>query len=70
MNNEAIIMVFCAVAGGFSLLASVFNWDFFFNSRQASFFMDLFGRKGTRVFYGILGLLLIGVATKALLDMN
>lgn len=69
MNNEALVMIFCAVGGAFSLIASIANWDFFFNSRKAAFFLSVLGRKGARIFYGALGALLIGVATKALIEM-
>lgn len=46
-------------AGVFSIISSIFNFDFYFESRKARFFVGVLGRNGARVFYGILGLLLI-----------
>jgi hypothetical protein len=49
--------------GLFSLAAGIFNWDWFMNSRRARFFIKLFKRTGTRIFYGLLGIaaLVLGV---------
>jgi len=47
--------IFLVIVGLFSLISSFFNWDFFFNSRKAHFFVMIFGRTGARIVYGILG---------------
>lgn len=67
MENN-IVVTFIILAGLFSILASLFNWDFFFENRRTAFFMHLFGRKGARVFYFILGLLLFFLAYKVLTE--
>lgn len=67
MENN-IVVIFIILAGLFSILASLFNWDFFFENRRAAIFMRLFGRKGSRVFYFILGLLLFFLAYKILTE--
>lgn len=61
-NNETFLIIFSILGGLFSIAASIFDWDFFFESRKAQFFMSIFGRKGSRIFYFILGLFLIFVA--------
>lgn len=45
--------------GAISTLASLFNWDWFFSTKTASFFVDNLGRTGARVFYGVLGIALL-----------
>lgn len=42
-------------AGAFSVCGAWMDWDFFMNSRKARLFVNLFGRGGARVFYGLLG---------------
>jgi small neutral amino acid transporter SnatA (MarC family) len=53
------IAIFICLAGCFSLLGSIFNWGFFFESRKAELFLKLLGRKGARIFYALLGMVLI-----------
>ncbi len=45
--------------GLFSIVASIFNWDWYFENRKARMFVSLFGRTGARVFYIILGVFII-----------
>lgn len=52
-------VILLAAVGLFSVLAGVFNWDFFFNSRKARLWIRLFGRGGARIFYILLGILII-----------
>lgn len=59
MGENILFTVVMALAGLFSLLASIFNWNFFFENRKAYLFVKLFGRNGARIFYGLLGLALI-----------
>lgn len=48
--------------GLFSLGGAIANWGWFFNSRRGRFFVGIFGETGARIFYGVLGLILIGLA--------
>ena len=48
-------------AGVFSIAGAVKDWDWFMNNRRAALFVSLFGRQGARVFYGVLGVVLIGL---------
>ncbi|MFT3925303.1 MAG: immunity 17 family protein [Myxococcales bacterium] len=45
--------------GAFSCAGAAFDWDFFMNSRRARFFVNMMGRKGARILYGVLGLFLV-----------
>ncbi len=56
---EIFILIFGILAGGFCIAGSVFNWDFFFNTRKASGVAKVFGRTGARIFYVIIGLICI-----------
>ena len=57
MNNIQVLLFL--VAGLFSIAGAVFNWDWFMNNYRARFFVNIFGRDGARVFYVILGLVII-----------
>ncbi len=50
-------------AGIFAMCGAFFDWDWFMTSRKAWLWVRMFGRKGARIFYGILGfgLVLLGV---------
>jgi Immunity protein 17 len=56
MNPVGLILV---AAGIFSICGAAFDWDWFINSRKARFFVATFGRAGARVFYGLLGILIL-----------
>jgi hypothetical protein len=56
MNLIGLLLV---AAGIFTICGGAFDWDFFMDSRKARFFVSLFGRTGARVFYCVLGLVII-----------
>ncbi len=56
MNPVGLIFV---AAGAFSICGAALDWDWFINSRKARFFVTTFGRTGARVFYAILGLVVV-----------
>lgn len=56
--NIFLIIIF-VLAGAFSLLSSVKNFDWFFNNSKAKPFVKIFGRNGARIFYSILGIFII-----------
>jgi len=51
-----------AAAGVFAIVGAAKDWDWFMNSRKAALWVRLFGRNGARVFYGVLGLAILGIA--------
>ncbi|HEX9451133.1 MAG TPA: immunity 17 family protein [Burkholderiales bacterium] len=62
MSSRTVI-IFAFLAGIFVLVAVVSDWNWFFEHPKAKFLVDAFGRKGARVFYGVLGcaLLILGL---------
>lgn len=62
---QVFFSILLLAAGGFSLLGAVNDWDWFFASYKAQRMVNLFGRKGARVVYGLIGafIILIGIMT-------
>lgn len=58
-NSESLIGI---VVGLFAMFCSYMDFEFFMNNHKARFFVNLFGRNGTRTFYFILGLFLLIVS--------
>ncbi len=46
--------------GGFSLIASICNFEWYFRTSGAMMFVKWLGRPGARLFYALLGIALIG----------
>jgi di/tricarboxylate transporter len=47
------------LSGIFCIVASLKDWDFFFENRKAKWIVKIFKRKGARIFYFIIGLVLM-----------
>ncbi len=62
MGAHYFVQALFAIAGILSLLASVFNWNWFFTAQNAQFIVRNVGRKRARLFYGLLGLVMLGMA--------
>ena len=62
MTGQYIVQGIFALAGIISLLASLLNWNWFFTTRNAQTIVRNVGRNRARLFYGILGVILIGMA--------
>ena len=58
--SQYIVQGIFVVAGIISLLAAVFDW--FFTARNTQFAVKSVGRKRARLFYGVLGIILIGMS--------
>ncbi len=56
---DLFINILFIVVGVFILIVSIMNWDWYFDSTKAQRLIRLIGRTGTRIFYGIISLLLI-----------
>ena len=55
-----ILFVLLMLAGGvFCIFCAVKDYDFFMESSKAWLFVKLFGRNGARVFYIILGIVIL-----------
>ena len=63
MTGQYIVQGIFALAGITSLLAALFNWNWFFTTRNAQSIVRNVGHNRARLFYGVLGIVLIGMAT-------
>lgn len=61
MSND-FTMILGILAGVFSIAGAIFDWDWFMNHHRARFFVNLFGRGGARMFYVVLGCLIIALS--------
>jgi hypothetical protein len=61
MDKSTLMLIFAIGAGLFSIAGAVFNWDWFMNNSRARLFVNIFGRDGARVFYVILGIIIIAL---------
>lgn len=62
MASQYIIQGIFALAGIVSLLAALLDWDWFFTARNTQFIVHNVGRRQARLFYGVLGLILIATS--------
>lgn len=62
MGAKYFVQILFALAGVLSLLASIFNWNWFFTAQNAQMIVRNVGRGKARLFYGVLGIILIGAA--------
>ncbi|OUO53893.1 hypothetical protein B5F77_04655 [Parabacteroides sp. An277] len=62
--SEYFILILFIALGLFSLVAAIWNIDWYFQTDGARMFVRRMGRNGARVFYALLGLALVacGVA--------
>ncbi len=66
-TSEYLFLLLFIGIGGFSFAAALFNFEWFFSTRQANTFINWLGRTGARLFYAVLGLGLIGCGIAGLL---
>ncbi|MEM7715008.1 MAG: immunity 17 family protein [Cyanobacteria bacterium P01_A01_bin.68] len=66
MENK-IICIFIILMGVFSVAASIFNWDWFFNHPRVRMIVKIVGRQDARLLYKVLGLFQIGLGVFILL---
>ncbi len=60
MHN--IIQTIFLLAGIIALLASLFNWNWFFTADNARFVVKRLGRGGARIVYSVIGMAFIFAA--------
>ncbi|VGO21392.1 immunity 17 family protein [Pontiella sulfatireligans] len=56
MNPMGWILI---AVGAFAMAGGICNWDWFMNDKKARLIVKVFSRDGARIFYGILGLLIL-----------
>lgn len=62
MNGHYFVQAIFAFMGAIALFAALFNWDWFFTSRNARLLVPITNRLRARLFYGFLGVVLMGMA--------
>jgi hypothetical protein len=62
MVLHLIVQVIFFLAGLIALLASLFNWEWFFTTDNIRFLVRKLGRTGARWVYGIIGMVFIAAA--------
>ena len=70
MLMHYIIQGIFVVVGLLAILASLFNWDWFFRSQNTQFIVQNVGRKQARLFYALLGVLMIATAVYFFLEVQ
>ena len=70
MAMHYIIQGIFVVAGALAILASAFNWDWFFKAQNTRLIVQNVGRTRARLFYALLGLLMIGAAIYFFLEVQ
>ena len=60
LNTLAAIMFL--ILGILAILASIFNFKWFFSSENVRMFVKYLGPRGTRLFYGVAGVLILYMA--------
>lgn len=63
MHPQYFVQGIFALAGITSLLAALLNWNWFFTARNTQLIVRNVGRTRARLFYGVLGVILMGMAT-------
>ena len=62
MGMHYLIQGIFVVVGLLAIFASILNWDWFFQSQNTRFIVSNVGRKQARLFYALLGVLMIATA--------
>jgi len=70
MTMHYILQAVFVIVGCLSLLAAIFNWDWFFNSHNSEFIVKNAGREKARWFYALIGLLMIATGVFFFLSVN
>lgn len=70
MMMHYLIQGIFALVGLIAILASLFNWSWFFQSQNTQFIVKNVGRKQARIFYTLLGALMIATAIYFFLEVQ
>ncbi len=62
MTMHYVIQGIFVLTGILSLLAALLDWDWFFTADNTRFIVQRVGRRQARLFYGVLGVILIATA--------
>lgn len=70
MGMHYLIQGIFVLVGLLAILASILNWDWFFQSQNTRFIVNNVGRKQARLFYALLGVLMIATAIYFFLEVQ
>lgn len=70
MGMHYLIQGIFALVGLLAIGASLFNWDWFFQSQNTRFIVNNVGRKRARLFYALLGLLMVATSVYFFLEVQ
>lgn len=70
MGMHYIIQGIFVVVGLLAIFASLFNWDWFFKAQNTQFIVTNVGRRKARLFYALLGVLMIATAVYFYLEVQ
>lgn len=70
MGMHYLIQGIFAIVGLLAIGASLFNWNWFFQSQNTRFIVQNVGRKRARLFYAALGILMIATAVFFFLEVQ
>ena len=65
-----IIVTIFAIVGLFSIVATIANWNWFFNSSNARMLTGRMSRKAARFFYFIIGIAIIFMAIYLVINLK
>ena len=69
-NKIYLIQAIFVLVGLLSVLAALFNWEWFFTAHNTQFIVSNAGRQRARLFYAILGLLMIATGIYFFLNIQ
>ena len=70
MGMHYLIQGIFVLVGLLAIGASLFNWNWFFQSQNTRFIVQNVGRKRARLFYALLGVLMIATAVYFFLEVQ
>ena len=70
MGMHYLIQGIFALVGLLAIGASLFNWDWFFQSQNTRLIVNNVGRKRARLFYALLGLLMVATSVYFFLEVQ
>ena len=59
---DAIIYLLVFLGGLITLVGAILNWEGMYKSRRAKGIVSALGLQGARIFYGVVGVFLMGAA--------
>lgn len=70
MGMHYLIQGIFVLVGLLAILAAIFNWDWFFTANNTQFIVNNVGRGRARLFYAVLGLMMIATGVYFFLNIQ